>query len=418
MKIEPRIVRYGGAMFDQTEIDAVMAQLQDPMGLVPGPKVCEFERRVAEYMGKAHGVMVNSGSSALTVAMRLANLPLGSEVITPALTFSSDVAAIYQVGCTPVFLDAGLDDYQVRVDAIEDVLSDETRAILIPDLIGGICDWDRVREIADAHDLFVIHDSADTLGGKLRGRHTATRADVSITSFSIFHIITALGNGGMVFFDDDRYLDRALALRAWGRSSEKWMYGTRANESDGRFLEELDGVEYDGLFIFEENAYGFIPNECGAAFGIAQMDKIDRLWALREERFRWHSEFLRRHEDKLILPRILEDTETTWLCYPIQLRPETGWSRRKLQLQLEDSGIMSRVVFSGNITRHPMLAGHEYRIHPDGLGNCDRIMEHGIMLPCHPTMTREDCEYLYQVIDEFIEAGGEVTVREPLRAGP
>ncbi len=412
-RIAPRVVRYGGACFDQEEIDLVNAQLADPAGLVPGPRVAEFEARVAAYMGKQHGVMVNSGSSALMIAMRLANLPLGSEVITPTLTFSSDVACIYHAGCTPVFLDVGLDDYQCRVDQIEDVLSDDTRAILIPDLVGGICDWDRVREIADRHDLFVIHDSADTLGGKLRGRHTATRADVSITSFSIFHIITALGNGGMVFFDDERLLDRALALRAWGRSSEKWMWGTRARESDGRFLEDLDGLEYDGLFIFEENAYGFIPNECGAAFGIGQMNKIDELWRLREERFEWHSEFLRKHEDKFILPRILDETETTWLCYPIQIRPETGWSRRKLQIQLEDSGIMSRVVFSGNITRHPMLRGHEYRVHPDGLANADRIMEHGIMLPCHPTMTREDCDYLYQVIEDFIAADGEVCATPP-----
>ncbi len=412
-RIAPRVVRYGGACFDQEEIDLVNAQLADPAGLVPGPRVAEFEARVAAYMGKQHGVMVNSGSSALMIAMRLANLPLGSEVITPTLTFSSDVACIYHAGCTPVFLDVGLDDYQCRVDQIEDVLSDETRAILIPDLVGGICDWDRVREIADRHDLFVIHDSADTLGGKLRGRHTATRADVSITSFSIFHIITALGNGGMVFFDDEGLLDRALALRAWGRSSEKWMWGTRARESDGRFLEDLDGLEYDGLFIFEENAYGFIPNECGAAFGIGQMNKIDELWRLREERFEWHSEFLRKHEDKFILPRILDETETTWLCYPIQIRPETGWSRRKLQIQLEDSGIMSRVVFSGNITRHPMLRGHEYRVHPDGLANADRIMEHGIMLPCHPTMTREDCDYLYQVIEDFIAADGEVCATPP-----
>ncbi len=414
MKIEPRIIRYGGAMFDQDEIDAVMAQMADPMGLVPGIRVCEFEQRVAEYMGKAHGVMVNSGSSALTIAMRLANLPLGSEVITPALTFSSDVAAIYQVGCTPVFIDSGLSDYQLQVEKIEEALTEETRAILIPDLIGGICDWDVVRKVADAHNLFVIHDSADTLGGKLRGRHTAARADVSITSFSIHHIITALGNGGMVFFDDDRFLDRALALRAWGRSSEKWMFGTKVADSDGRFLEDLDGVEYDGLFIFEENSYGFIPNECGAAFGLAQMNKIDKLWSLRAERFRWHTEFMKKHEDVFIAPTIIPETETTWLCYPIQLRPETGFSRRKLQIQLEDSGIVSRVIFSGNITRHPMLHGHEYRVHPDGLANCDQIMEHGIMLPCQPTLTREDCDYLYQVLEEFIEAKGEVTVTTPV----
>jgi CDP-6-deoxy-D-xylo-4-hexulose-3-dehydrase len=415
MRISPRIVRYGGAMFDQDEIGAVMKQLQDPMGLVPGPKVCEFERRVAATMGKAHGVMVNSGSSALMVAMRLANLPLGSEVITPALTFSSDVAAIYHVGCTPVFVDVGDSDYQIRVDRIESAIRPETRAILIPDLVGGICDWDVVRAVADRHGLFVLHDSADTLGGRLRGSPTATRADVSITSFSIYHIITALGNGGMVFFDDERLLDRCLALRAWGRSSEKWMFGTRSKQSDGRFLEDLDGIEYDALFIFEENAYGFIPNECGAAFGIEQMNKFERLWALREERFRWHTEFLSQHEDVFVLPTILPETETTWLCYPVQLRPETGWSRRKLQVQLEDSGIMSRVIFSGNITRHPMLRRQEYRIQADGLASCDRIMEYGIMLPCHPTMTREDCEYLYQVIGDFIEAKGEVTAGRPAR---
>ena len=167
-----------------------------------------------------------------------------------------------------------------------------------------------------------------------------------------------------------------------------------------------DGVEYDGLFIFEENAYGFIPNECGAAFGLGQMDKIDQLWKLREERFNWHTEFLRKHEDKFVIPTIIPETETTWLCYPIQLRPETGWSRRKLQTQLEDSGIMSRVIFSGNITRHPMLDGHEYRVDDAGLGNCDTIMEQGIMLPCHPTMSREEVEaFLRQVYDDQRQRG-------------
>ncbi|MBP6701830.1 MAG: aminotransferase class I/II-fold pyridoxal phosphate-dependent enzyme, partial [Halioglobus sp.] len=161
-KLSPRVVRYGGAMFDQHEVDAVNAVLADPMGLIPGKQVSAFERRVAEFMGKRHGVMVNSGSSALLVAMRLANLPQGAEVITPALTFSTDVASIYQAGYTPVFVDVGLADYQISVERIEDVITAHTRAILIPDLIGGICDWDAVREIADRHQLLLIHDSADT----------------------------------------------------------------------------------------------------------------------------------------------------------------------------------------------------------------------------------------------------------------
>ena len=405
-KLPPRVVRYGGAMFDHNEIDAVNAVLSDPMGLVPGTQVCAFERRVADFMGKRHGVMVNSGSSALLIAMRLANLPQGSEVITPALTFSTDVASIYQAGYTPVFVDVGLADYQILVDRIEDVVTAQTRAILIPDLIGGICDWDAVRAIADRHQLLLIHDSADTLGGTLRGRKTATRADISITSFSIFHIITALGNGGMVFFDDDRYLDRALGLRAWGRSSEKYMFGTKVAESDGRFLETLDGLDYDSLFIFEDLAYGFIPNEAGAAFGLAQMDKIDTLWQLRNRNFQSYYSFFERHPGVFITPTTLPETDTTWICYPIQLRPETGWSRKALQIHLEDSGVFSRVIFSGNITRHPMLRGRHYRVHPAGLANCDQIMEFGIMLPCHPTMSEEDCRYVQQVLTEFIEADG------------
>ena len=215
-QLTPRVVRYGGAMYGPQEIARVNEVLADPMGMVPGKCVGEFERRVAQFMGKKHGVMVNSGSSALLIAMRLLNLPAGSEVITPALTFSTDVASIYQAGYKPVFVDVGLDSYQILVDRIEEVITTNTRAMLVPDLVGGICDWDELRRIADKHGLLLVHDSADTLGGSLRGRRTATRADISITSFSIFHIITALGNGGMVFFDDDKYLDRALTLRALG----------------------------------------------------------------------------------------------------------------------------------------------------------------------------------------------------------
>ena len=407
-KLEPRVVRYGGAMFGEDEIAKVNAVLQDPNGMIPGARVGEFEAEVAAFMGKKHGVMVNSGSSALMIAMRLLNLPQGSEVITPALTFSTDVATIYQAGYTPVFIDVGLDSYQMIADRVEDVVTENTRAMLVPDLVGGIGDWDKLRALADKHGLQLVHDSCDTLGGSLRGRKTATRADISVTSFSIFHIITALGNGGMVFFDDDEHLDKALMLRAWGRSSEKYMFGTKVAESDGRFLEKLDGLDYDSLFLFEDLAYGFIPNEAGAAFGLGQMNRIHELWKLRNTRFQGYYDFFAEHADQFIVPTTLPETETTWICFPLQIRPETGWSRKRLQMHLEDSGIFSRVIFSGNITRHPMLKGRDYRVHPEGLGNCDQIMEFGVMLPCHPTMTEEDQQYVKQVLVEFIDADGQL----------
>ena len=300
-RLEPRTVRYGGAMFGKEEIDQVNGVLTDPMGLIPGIKVSEFEGRVAAFMGKKHGVMVNSGSSALMLAMRLLDLPKGSEIITPALTFSTDISSIYFAGYKPVFVDVGLNDYQILVGSVEELITSNTKAILVPDLVGGICDWDVLRNIANKHNLKLVHDSADTLGGSLRGKKTATRADISITSFSIYHIITALGNGGMVFFDDDSLLDKALSLRSWGRSSEKYMFGTKVNESDGRFLEKLDGLDYDSLFIFEDLAYGFIPNEAGAAFGIAQMDRIEELWELRNSRFDSYYKFFENYQSQLII---------------------------------------------------------------------------------------------------------------------
>ena len=187
-RIEPRTVRYGGAMFGHEEIDQVNAVMNDPMGLIPGVKVSEFEGRVAAFMGKKHGVMVNSGSSALMLAMRLLDLPKGSEIITPALTFSTDISSIYFAGYKPVFVDVGLNDYQILVDCVEELITPNTKAILVPDLVGGICDWDVLRNIANKHNLKLVHDSADTLGGSLRGKKTATRADISITSFSIYHL--------------------------------------------------------------------------------------------------------------------------------------------------------------------------------------------------------------------------------------
>ena len=156
------------------------------------------------------------------------------------------------------------------------------------------------------------------------------------------------------------------------------------------------------MFIFEDVASGFIPNQAGAAFGYEQLNKLDMFWKLRDRNFQSHRRFLDQHPDLFIPARLLPEVETTWICYPVQLRPETGWSRRSLQVHLEDAGIMTRVIFSGNITRHPMMKGVTYRNDPEGYRNADQIMEQGLMLPCHPTMTEEDCSYLYQTIEDWI----------------
>ena len=328
MAIAKREIRYGGAMLDQKEIDAVVNVMKTSM--VVGPQTQSFEARCARLLGHEHGIMVNSGSCALMLALRLADLPRGAEVITPTLTFGTDISSIVLNGLVPVLVDVEPDTYQIDIDKIERNITPKTRAMLVPNLVGGMPDWDRLRAIADKHKLILIEDSCDTLGGTYRGRPAGERADISVTSFSIFHIITCLGNGGLVAVNGDKLWDRGLMLRNWGRSSEKFMHGTRKGDSDGRFLEMLGDIEYDGMFIFEEIAYGFIPNEAGAAFGHQQLDKLDMFTRLRQERFDLHTQYMEAHSDVFIKARVHPDVFTTWICYPVMLRPELGWSRREL----------------------------------------------------------------------------------------
>jgi CDP-6-deoxy-D-xylo-4-hexulose-3-dehydrase len=395
-----RRIRYGGAMIDEQEIEAVNRVMRT--GMIVGEQVQTFEKRVAALLGHKYGVMVNSGSSALMLAMRLLDLPKGSEVITPVLTFSTDVASIVHVGCVPAFVDVVLDTYQIDLDKLEAMITPRTKAISVPNLLGGIPDWDRLRAIADKHGLKLLEDSCDTLGATLKGRPPGTRADISVTSFSIFHIITCLGNGGMVAVNDEALWDRGLVLRSWGRSSEKYLHGTLQKESDGRFLEDVDGIPYDGMFIFEDVAYGFIPNEAGAAFGHVQLDKLARFTTLRNDVFAKHDAFFAKHAEIFIAPRQRDDATTSWINYPVQTRAELGWSRRSLQEHLEAHGVVTRTIFSGNITRQPMMRQVEYRAAPEGYPVADQVMMNGVCLPCHPTMTDEDCAYLYEVLEKWV----------------
>lgn len=396
-----REVRYGGAVIDEAEINAVVSVMKS--GMAVGDQVRTFESRCAALLGHRYGVMVNSGSSALLLAMRLLDLPEGSEIITPVLTFGTDVSSIVHAGYIPVFVDVELETYQIDIDAIEQMIGPKTRALLVPSLLGNMPDWDRLREICDRHDLRLVEDSCDTLGSEFRGQPPGKRADITVTSFSIFHVITCLGNGGLVATNDPELWDRALVMRAWGRTSERFIHGTRRDHAADRFAADVDGIPYDGYFIFEDLGYGFIPNEAGAAFGHEQLNKLPRFFKMREAAFQRHQTFFTRLDDLFVTPRMLGDVKTTWLCYPIQLRPELGWSRGELQQALERAGIWTRVIFSGNITRHPMMRNVPFKASAAGYPVADQIMRHGLIVPCHPTMTDEDTAHVHATIQSFID---------------
>lgn len=394
-------VHYAASVHDQAEIDAVVDVLRDPQGLWVGKRVNAMERAVAELFGKRRGVMVNSGSSALYLAVELAGLPAGSEVITPAVTFSTDLAPLLRGGFVPAFVDVDADTYQIDVDRIEEMVSERTSAVLAPNLIGNAPDWDRIRRVADAHGLVVIEDSCDALGPTLRGRPIGERSDLTVTSFASSHIITCAGNGGMVMLDDEDLRDRALLLRRWGRRSELQFFGSKRGQRT--FWEDLDGVRYDNQFIFDELGWNFEPSELGAAFGLEQLKKLPANRRRRQRNFALYGEFFGAHADRFVPPRQTEGLDTAWLCYPLTIRQGAGFERAELQEYLDGRGVDTRTVWSGNATRQPMLVGRRYRVPPAGLPAADRIMEAGFVLPCNHGMDDRHIEFVLGRLTDFLD---------------
>jgi CDP-6-deoxy-D-xylo-4-hexulose-3-dehydrase len=306
-----------------------------------------------------------------------------------------------RAGLVPVFVDVEPDTYQIDVAQIESAIGPRTRAILAPNLIGNCPDWDVIRKIADAHGLQVVEDSCDCLGATLHGTPTGTRSDISLTSFALSHIITAAGTGGMVCVDDDELLDRALLLRRWGRRSEPKLFGSK--KGDMRFFSEIDGIEYDDLFIFDEVGWNFEPAEISAAFGVVQMQKLPQNLARRQRNFALLTEFFAQYRDVFVLPRTTPGIETGWHMFPIMIRPESGVRRAAFQEHMEAQGIDTRMVWTGNVTRQPAFADKEFRVAPGGLANADRVMETGLILPCNHAIDDEGIEYVCHHAREFLE---------------
>ncbi|MEV0056131.1 DegT/DnrJ/EryC1/StrS family aminotransferase [Saccharopolyspora shandongensis] len=397
--MSPRVV-YARSVHDDAEINACIEVLRGgPFGLKIGKNVAEMERTVADLYGKRLGVMCNSGSSAIYLALELLDLPKGAEVITSPLTFSTDVAPIVRGGWVPVFADVAPDTYNVDATKIEALITEKTRAILIPNLAGNAPDWDVIRDVADRHGLKVIEDSCDCIGTTLRGTKTGSRSDITVTSFAMAHIVTCAGNGGMVCLDDEALRDKALMLRRWGRRSEPHLFGSAKT---GRvFREDLDGVAYDNDFIFDVLPWNFEPSELGAAFGLQQLKKLGANFERRAETFDAFNAAFGSYPTLFSLPRQQEGFHTAWLCYPVVVRPDAGFARSDLQESLEAAGIDTRTVWSGNITRHPMMRGVEHRLPADGLPNADAVFERGMSLGMSHGTTTEELDHVVASIHAF-----------------
>ena len=394
-------VYYAASVHDEREVQAVVEVLNDPRGLWVGKRVNQMERRVSALFGKSTGIMVNSGSSALYLAVELMELEKGSEVIIPAVTFSTDISPIVRAGLVPSFVDVEPDTYNIDPLKVAEAITPRTKAILAANLIGNVPDWDHLRRLATEHDLWLIEDSCDALAPTLRGTPTGHRSDITVTSFASSHIITCAGSGGMVMVDHDKQRDRAVLLRRWGRRSELHFFGSKRR--DHNFWEDLDGVSYDNQFIFDELGWNFEPSEIGAAFGLVQLDKLEENRARRQRNFRLYTEFLEDYADRVVIPRQMAEVDTAWLCYPITIRPGAKFERADVQEYLDSRGIDTRTVWTGNAARQPMLKGIDIRLPPGGLPVADEIMRAGFVMPCNHGMNDDHIAYVTDTLTTILQ---------------
>ncbi len=390
-------VPYGMTVHGEEEIAAVTNVLRTSTQM--GKHVREFEQKVAHLYDKKHGIMVNSGSSALYLGADLLKFEKGSEIITPALTFATTVSPLAKIGWIPSFVDVSPGTYNIDAQKVEEMITDKTKALWIPNLLGNLPDWKLLREIADKHGLFVLEDSADTLGAEIGGKSSGRFADISTTSFYGSHVINCAGNGGMICVNDEDLAERAKLLRSWGRSSSLFV---ESEKIENRFNVEVDGIPYDAKFIFEELGYNIEPSEMGAAFGLVQLSKLNHNIDERSKNKNELDEFFANYTDWFILPQQLKDSRTGWLAYALTIKADAPFSRREMQIFLEKRNVQTRTVFTGNILRQPGFKNIPCKTSKDGYAFTDDVMKGGILMACHHGMTRDMMDHLKNSLADFL----------------
>ncbi len=392
-------VPYALAVHDEEENKRVLAVLNEHRTNT-GRETYEFEERSTKYFGKKFAVMVNSGSSANLLAFELLNLPKGSEVITPLLTFSTTISPILQKNLIPVFVDVDEGTYVINVNQIEKMITKKTKALMIPLLLGNVPDMKKIKQIAKRHKLFFIEDSCDTYGAKFDGKPTGSYTDITTTSFFGSHIITAAGNGGMILVNNPKWYKRAKVLRGWGRNSSVFQ---ESEDVTKRFKVKLDKIPYDAKFVFSEIGYNFLAPEICAAFANAQLDKLEEFRKKRVHNFSYLLRFFSKFTDFFVLPIQRKQVETQWLAFPLTIKKAAPFTRLEIVQYLEKNNIQTRPIFTGNILKHPGFKNIPHRIAANKCPVTNEIFERGLIVGCHHGMGDEHLVKLESVFTSFLK---------------
>jgi CDP-6-deoxy-D-xylo-4-hexulose-3-dehydrase len=390
----------------EEEKNAVRAVL-DSDRFTMGDRCQAFEREFADYLGVEHAVMVNSGSSANLIALFVmadalipsdGELPPrirpGSEVIVPALTWSTTIWPVLQVGAKPVFVDCDPRTLQMQPDAIDAAITPDTSAIVIVHVLGGAVDVAAVAEIARRRKLWLVEDTCESLGVAWNGRKVGSFGELATFSFYFSHHITTI-EGGMVVTDDARLADLLRATRAHG-----WVRDMRAG---GEIAKDYPHI--DPRFLFLTTGFNVRPTEINAAIGLEQLKKLPAFNERRRVVARALDAALAALDQAGELTLIRHDprVEPAPFGYTVLCRGQAA--RDGLRDHLEAAGIETRPVICGNLARQPALAHHDYRISGE-LAGADRVMDCGLYWGTHPSMSDDEVGYIVATVKQYFATSG------------
>lgn len=405
-------VNYGGRAYDEHELQSAVDAVLE-FWLTDGHRVATFSKKLTDFLGLKHMLTVNSGSSANLVAMTTlcsqqleGALVPGDEVITPAATFPTTVAPIVQNNLVPVFVDCKVGTYNIDVELLEAALSEKTRAIFVPHILGNPVEMDRVMDFATTHNLYVIEDTCDALGSRYAGQYCGTFGQLSTYSFYPAHHITT-GEGGAVGTQSARLARLAHSIRDWGRDCWCDYNSDKDGECGQRFDWEIPGLgePYDHRYYFTEIGYNLKMTDVLASIGIPQVDKLPGFIAARQRNFQVLYEGLKPYEEYLVLPVWSPKADPAWFAFTLAVREDAPFTRRELNQYLNDYKIETRYLFAGNILHQPAYRNIQHRV-ATPLTETDRVLKSAFFIGVYPGMDKARLDYMLQVFQDFFKSLG------------
>ena len=410
-------IAYASRVYDEREMCSLVDSALD-FWLTTGRFSEQFEREFAAWIGVKHAHLLNSGSSANLLAFMALTAPelgerrirRGDEVITVACAFPTTVTPVLLYGAVPVFVDVTVPQYNIDVTKLEGALSERTKAVMIAHTLGNPFDLKAVRAFCQAHGLWLVEDNCDALGTQYtidgETRYTGAWGDIGTSSFYPPHHMT-MGEGGCVYTNDPLLHRLILSFRDWGRdcvcpSGRDNLCGHRF---DGRFGQLPQG--YDHKYVYSHFGYNLKATDMQAAIGVEQLRKFPSFIARRRHNWDRLREGLEGVQDRLILPEPASDSTPSWFGFIVSLRPESGLDRNRVTRYIEAHNVQTRLLFSGNLIKHPCFDGIRdtgaYRV-SGGLETTDFIMRNSFWVGVYPGMTDEKIDYMAKIIRQALEA--------------